>query len=144
MRLPLGLGPRGMLPSAVSSLGLSSPPSCPPPQQVGAAGQGRGGPGGGAAAGTARWGPGQRPIRTVGEPAEARPRLGWSNRARAPAPRPQTKGRRAPSASVSDSLLALFLLPMPSPPGVPWGFRELGTARTGLPGSLCTSGSPDP
>lgn len=63
---------------------------------------------------------------------------------RAPAPRPQTKGPRAPSASVSDSLLAFFLLPLPAPPGVPWGFRELGTARTGLPGSLCTSASPDP
>lgn len=96
------------------------PPQPPSPQQVGARGPGKGRGwgrscgGGSTGGGRARAGAGLSGSRR--ELADA-----WAGATgpRAPAPRLQTKGRRAPSASVSGSLLALFLLLLPAPPGVP-------------------------
>lgn len=114
-----------------------------PPQQVGARGPGQGRGwgrshgGGSAGGGRARAGlSGSR--RELG-----RGRAGATGR-RAPAPRPQTKGRRAPSASVSGSLLARFLLSLSAPPGVPPAPESWELQGPGLPGSLCTPASPDP
>lgn len=95
-------------------------PSLPRRSRWGPAGQGRGGAGGGAAAGGSAGG--GRARARAGLSGSRRELAGaWAGATgpRAPAPRLQTKGRRAPSASVSGSLLALFLLLLPAPPGVP-------------------------
>lgn len=90
------------------------------------------------------WGPGPSPSRTVGEPPGARRCLGWSNRAESAGAAAADKG--PPRSICLGEWLPARPLSSPSARASrsSAGSRERGTARTGLPGSLCTPASPDP